>query len=119
MVKISQESIEILAYKLYKLNEPYENMIWRLAELCETLKRTLASADCSVETIEALELANVVRDKIKTLKIIYPTEAEIRPAADALYHQQPERSKLHWFIAEKTLLLQKLIEIYGDGKEQK
>ncbi len=118
MVKISQESIEILAYKLYKLNEPYENMIWRLAELCETLKRTFAAADCNVEAIEALALVNVARDKIKTLKIIYPSEDEIRPAAEALYHQQPERSKLHWFIAEKTLLLQKLIEIFGDGKKQ-
>ncbi len=119
MVKIPREDIEILAYKLYKMNEPYENMIWRLAELCETLKRTFAAADCNVDAIEALETANVVREKIKSLKIIYPTEDDIRPSAEALFHQQPERSKLHWFIAEKTLILKKLIEIFGDGKKQK
>ncbi len=118
MVKIPQDEIEILAFRLYKANEPYENMIWRLAELCETLKRTLALANCDVESIEALELAKIARDKIKNLKIIYPTEDEIRPAAEALYHQQPERSRLHWFIAEKTLILKKLIEIFGDGKKQ-
>ncbi len=117
MVKIPHEEIEILAFRLWRQNEPYENLIWRLAELCQTLKRTFAAADCNVEAIEALELTNVVRDKIKKLKIIYPTEDEIRPAAEALYHQQPERSKLHWFIAEKSLLLQKLIEIFGDGKK--
>ncbi len=119
MVKIPREDIEVLAFRLYKANEPYENMCWRLAELCETLKRTFALANCGVDAIEAFETAKVARDKIKNLKIIYPTEDEIRPSAEALYHQQPERSKLHWFIAEKTLLLQKLIEIFGDGKTNK
>ncbi len=118
MMRIPKEEIEVLAFRLYKANEPYENMVWRLAELCETLKRTFASAHCYVEAIEALETANVNREQIKNLKIVYPTEKEIRPAAEELYHQQPERSKLHWFIAEKTLLLQKLIEMFGDGKKK-
>jgi len=119
MVKIPQEDIEILAFRLYKANESYEKMVWRLAELCETLRRTFAAANCNVEAIEALETANIIQNDINDLKIIYPCEEEIRPAAEALYHQQPERSRLHWFIAEKTLLLEKIIELFGDGKRKK
>ena len=91
-------------------------MIWRLAELSETLKQTFEVANCDVNPVQALELATVVRDQLQDLKIIRPTEEEIRAEAEKIYIAHPEKSKLHWFIAEKTILLEKLIEIFGDGQ---
>ena len=117
-MKIPKEDIEVLAFRLYKADGPYDNMIWRLAELCETLKKTFDAANCDVDPVQALEIANVVRDKLEDLKIIRPTEDEIRASAEKIYTEHPEKSKLHWFIAEKTILLDKLIEIFGDGKEE-
>src|SRR5271157_4800357 len=117
-MKIPKDDIEILAFRLYKADEPYDNMIWRLAELCETLKKTFDAASCDVDPVQALEIANVVRDKLQDLKIIRPTEEEIRVSAEKIFAEHPEKSKLHWFIAEKTILLDKLIEIFGDGKEE-
>lgn len=115
-MKIPKEDIEILAFRLYKADAPYDNMIWRLAELSETLKKTFEAANCDVNPVQALEIAHVVRDQLQDMKIIRPTEDEIRDAAEKIYSEHPEKSKLHWFIAEKTILLEKLIEIFGDGQ---
>lgn len=100
---IKKEDIEILAYRQYKYNESYEHICWRLAELTETIKKNITNG----HDVEALESDNLVFF-LKNDTFLEPSRDDIAETAEKIYHNSPEKSKLHWFIAEKTLLLDEI-----------
>jgi hypothetical protein len=112
---VSPEEVEILAYRLYKQKEPYEKMIWRLAELCLTIQMNIEDnyekKSCN---IDAFETVDDFVEHLKFKSIISPKEDIIRPYADKLFSYQPEKSKLHWYIAEKTLVFERLKDRVDD-----
>jgi len=100
---IKKEDIEVLAYRLYKLNESYEHNCWRLAELLETIKRNITNG----HEIEAFESDNLVFF-LENDTLLEPNREDIAKSAEKIYHNSPEKSKIQWFIAEKTLLLDEI-----------
>lgn len=115
---VDRVDIEVLAYRLYRENQPYEKMIWRLAELCEIIKGSIRDTKFfNEDAVDPLGTAETLRNKDIKLEIKIPDEAVVREAAEALHQQHPARAELHWYIAEKTLLLKKLLELYGNGTE--
>jgi len=112
---VSPEEVEILAYRLYKQKVPYEKMIWRLAELCLTIQKNIEDLyekkSCNIDAFETVD------DFVQHLKfnaIINPEKDEIKSYAEKLHSFKPERSKLHWFIAEKELVFERLKDRIGD-----
>ncbi|MHA1727427.1 MAG: hypothetical protein ACTSWY_01690 [Promethearchaeota archaeon] len=109
MTIVNPEEIEILAFNLYKNNEQYDKMIWRLAELCKILQINLKNLqDDNWCNLNAFKTLDEIKGQLKHDKIIYPSEDQIKYVAKQLYKHSPERSKLHWYIAEKTLVLEKI-----------
>ena len=102
------EEVEILAFRMYKLNEAYDKMIWRLAELCKTIQINLDGIHEKWCDLNAFKTLEEIKEHLKYDTIISPSHEEIKPIAQKLYEYHPERSKLHWYIAEKTLVFEKL-----------
>jgi len=100
---IKKEDIQILAYRQYKYNESYEHICWRLAELTETIKKNITNG----HDIEALESDNLVFF-LKNDTFIEPSRDDIAESAEKIFGDSPEKSKVHWFIAEKALLLEEI-----------
>ena len=102
------EEVEILAFRMYKLNETYDKMIWRLAELCKLIQINLENEHEDWCDINAFKTLEEIKEHLKYKTIKLPSHEEIKPVAQKLYESRPERSKLHWYIAEKTLVFEKL-----------
>lgn len=102
------EEVEILAFRMYKLNEAYDKMIWRLAELCKTIQINLDGTHEKWCDLNAFKTLEEIKEHLKYDTIKKPSHEEIKPIAQKLYEHHPERSKLHWYIAEKTLVFEKL-----------
>jgi hypothetical protein len=102
----SKEEVQILAYRLYKKNDPYDVAIWKLAELCVTINRNIENG-YDIKPLESDNVVLLLRDHING-ELLVPEEDEIRKVAEIIYSEQPERSKLNFYIAEKTLLLQEV-----------
>ena len=105
----TKEDVEILAYRRYKCKEDYEQSVWYLAELCCIINKNVKNAE-QVKPLETDNLILLLRDDVDG-KIIMPTKDEITILAENIYHEHPESSKLHWFIAEKTLLLEEIKQL--------
>ncbi|MBD3198365.1 MAG: hypothetical protein GF317_25165 [Candidatus Lokiarchaeota archaeon] len=102
----SKEDVQVLAYRLYKSDEPYERAIWRLAELCVTINKNIENG-YDISPLENEHLVLLLRNKVNG-SLLKPSEEEIRRVAEIIYNQGPEKSKLHFYIAEKTLLLEEI-----------
>jgi hypothetical protein len=91
-----------LAFKIYKEGQTLEKSIWRLAELCAVINKNVENG----YDIKPLETDNLLlfREDVNG-ELLKPPEEEIREVADIIYHENPSRSELDWYIAEKTLLL--------------
>ena len=50
-------------------------------------------------------------------EIIKPSEDEIREIAEIIYHENPPKSQLDWFIAEKSLLLDEIKKLINGKKK--
>ena len=103
MSRYSKEDILKLAFRLYKDREAFVKPIWRLAELCAVINKNVENG----YDIKPLETDNPVllfRADVNG-ELLVPPEEEIRDVADIIYHENPSRSELDWYIAEKTLLL--------------
>lgn len=109
---ISKDDIAQLARKLYKLDESYEHNCWRLAELVETINENISNG----YDIQALESENLIL-MLKSDKLIEPNRNKISKLAETIYHESPEKSKLHWYIAEKTLLLEEIENALSQKKK--
>lgn len=114
MVDLPEEEIQVLAFRLYKLNETYDHCIWRLAELCKIIELNVDVKGDNWCDLNAFKTVEDIKNNLKTKKIVYPTAEQIRPLAEKLYNYQPEKSKLHWYIAEKMLVFKKIKEWLGE-----
>ena len=105
----TKEDVEVLAFKRYKSNEKYEDSIWYLAELCVTINKNVIDG-YDIEPLETDNLVLMLRPDVNG-QIITANEEEIKELAEIIYSEQPSRAQIHWFIAEKTLLLQEIEHI--------
>ncbi|MGV9172431.1 MAG: hypothetical protein ACOC44_08160 [Promethearchaeia archaeon] len=112
----TKEDIEVLAYRRYKSGEPYEKSVWYLAELVCTINKNIRNAD-SIHPLETDNLVLLLKENIDG-KLAKPTRDEVEEISELIYKSHPEKSKLHWFIAEKSLLLEEIKNILeGNNKE--
>ncbi|MFX1316369.1 MAG: hypothetical protein ACFE9T_10935 [Promethearchaeota archaeon] len=110
----TKEEVTREAFRRYKSNEPYEKSIWYLAELCVTINRNVKNG-YDIKPLESDNLVLLIREDVNG-EIIMPSEDEIREVAEIIYHENPPRSQLDWFIAEKSLLLEEIKKIIREGK---
>lgn len=104
-----KEDVTALAFKIYKENMGMEKSIWRLAELCVTLNNNIING-YDIKPLETDNLVVLIRPDVNG-EVIRPEEDEIRKVAEIIFHENPSKSQLDWFIAEKTLLSRELEEI--------
>jgi hypothetical protein len=110
----SKEDVEILAYRRYKSGENYEKSIWYLAELCVTINKNIIDG-YDIKPLETDNLVLLIRPDVNG-EIIKPNEEEVREVAEIIYHENPPKSQIDWFIAEKTLLLEEIKRILNGKK---
>ncbi|TFG13157.1 MAG: hypothetical protein EU535_05355 [Promethearchaeota archaeon] len=110
----SKEDVEILAYRRYKSGENYEKSIWYLAELCVTINKNIIDG-YDIKPLETDNLVLLLRPDVNG-EIIKPDEEEVREVAEIIYHENPPKSQIDWFIAEKTLLLDEIKRLLNGKK---
>ena len=112
---VSKEEITELAFKRYKSGETYERSVWFLAYYTIKINKNIKNGD----SIEPLETDNIILliDKNVNGKLIEPSENEIKDLAEIIYYEHPEKSKLHWFIAEKILLLREIEKVITQNQK--
>jgi len=110
----SKEEVEILAYRRYKSGESYEKSIWYLAELCVTINKNIING-YDIKPLETDNLVLLIRPDVNG-EIISPNKEEVREVADIIYHENPPKSQIDWFIAEKSLLFDEIKRILNGKK---
>jgi len=110
----SKEEVEILAYRRYKSGENYEKSIWYLAELCVTINKNIING-YDIKPLETDNLVLLIRPDVNG-EIISPNKEEVREVADIIYHENPPKSQIDWFIAEKSLLFDEIKRILNGKK---
>jgi len=105
----TKEDVEILAYQRYKTDEDYDKSVWYLAELCVTINKNVKNG-YDIKPLETDNLVLLIREDVNG-EVIKPPDEEIKELAKSIYLEHPEKSKLHWFIAEKQLLLEEIKKI--------
>ena len=103
-----------MAYQRYKSDESYDKSVWFLAELCVTINKNVKNG-YDIKPLETDNLVLLIRDDVNG-EIIKPIEHEIKEVAETIYQEHPEKSKLHWFIAEKQLLLEEIKTIIENNR---
>lgn len=112
MVIINHEEITQLAFKIYCDNWPLDDVIWQLAEVSLfILKNFKVKADTMIQELIATSTIDELKPLVQNQKIIRPSKDEITDLAQRIYYQNNERSKLHWFLAEKLLLWKQVKEL--------
>lgn len=111
----SKEDVTRLAFKIYKENENIEKSIWRLAQLCVTINKNVKNG-YDIKPLETDNLILLIRDDVDGA-LISPTEDEIREVAEIIYHENPSKSQLDWYIAEKSLLLEEINKIIAENRK--
>ncbi|MFX1257487.1 MAG: hypothetical protein ACFFAN_06495 [Promethearchaeota archaeon] len=112
----TKEDVEILAYRRYKSKESYEKSVWYLAELCCVINKNIKNSN-SIQPLETDNLVLLLKENVDG-EILTADEKEIKDLAEIIYKEHPEKSKLHWFIAEKTLLLEEIKNIISKSEKK-
>ena len=102
----TKEDVTKLAFKIYKKNQGVEKSVWRLAELCVTINNNIKDG-YDIQPLETDNLILLIRDDVDG-QLIPPSKEEIRDVAEIIYHENPSRSQIDWYIAEKQLLLKEI-----------
>ncbi len=110
----NKEEVTKLAFKIYKKGEPLEKSIWRLAELCVVINKNIKNG-YDIKPLETDNLVLLIRENVDG-QLINPSEDEIREVAEIIYHENPSRSQLDWYIAEKQLLLEELQKLIDNNR---
>ena len=111
----TKEDVEILAYQRYKSDEDYDKSVWYLAVLCVTINNNVKNG-YDIKPLETDNLVLLIRDDVNG-EVIKPQDEEIKELAKLIYREHPEKSKLHWFIAEKQLLLEEIKKIIQGNRK--
>lgn len=111
----TKEDVEVLAFQRYKTGENYEKSVYYLAELCVIINKNVKNG-YDIKPLETDNLVLLIREDVNG-ELLEPTEEEVKEVAEIIYNEHPEKSKLHWFIAEKQLLLDEIKKIISDNKK--
>ncbi len=113
----TKEEVEVLAYQRYTSGEDYDKSVWYLAELVVKILKNVKNGG-DIKPLETDNLVLLINDSVNG-ELIEPTNEEIKELSQVIYQEHPEKSKLHFFIAEKQLLLreiQKVIEEHSKNQ---
>jgi len=111
----TKEDVEILAYQRYTSGEEYDKSVWYLAELVVKILKNVKNGD-DIKPLETDNLVLLLSDNVNG-ELIEPPKDDIKEIAEFIYYQHPEKSKLHFFIAEKQLLLQEIKKIIKEHRK--
>ncbi len=109
MCPFTKEDVTSKAFKIYKENQNMGKSVWRLAELCVTINSNMKNG-YDIKPLETDNLVLLIRDDVNG-ELIIPPEDEIREIAEIISSEEPSRSQLDWYIAEKQLLLEEIKSI--------
>ncbi|MBY9012109.1 MAG: hypothetical protein KGD70_07025 [Candidatus Lokiarchaeota archaeon] len=110
----TKEDVEILAYQRYITGEDYDKSVWYLAELVVKILKN-AQNGYDIKPLETDNLVLLLNDNVNG-DLLEPTEDEVKELAKVIYYEHPEKSKLHFFIAEKQLLLEYIKRVIKENK---
>ncbi len=105
----TKEEVEVLAYRRYTSGEEYDKSVWYLAELVVKILKNVKNSD-DIKPFETDNLVLLLHDNVNG-ELIQPSKDEIKEFAEVIYNEHPEKSKLHFFIAEKQLLLSEIRKV--------
>ncbi len=105
----TKEDVEILAYQRYTSGEDYDKSVWFLAEIVVKILKNVKNGG-DIRPLETDNLVLLLNDSVNG-ELIEPNKEEIKEYAELLYDEHPEKSKLHFFIAEKQLLLDEIRKV--------
>jgi hypothetical protein len=111
----TKEDVVKLAFRIYKKGETLENSIWRLAELCVSINKNVKNG-YDIQPLETDNLVLLIREDVNG-ELLNPSENEIREVSEIIYHENPSKSQLDWYIAEKQLLLNEIKNIITQNKK--
>ena len=111
----TKEDVEILAYQRYTSGEDYDKSVWYLAELVVKILKNVKNG-YDIKPLETDNLVLLLNDNVNG-ELIEPPKDEIKEIAELIYYQHPEKSKLHFFIAEKQLLLGEIKKVIEEHRE--
>lgn len=111
----TKEDISILAFQRYRSGESYEKSVYYLAEMVCKINKNLKNGN-QIEALETDNLVLLLRDDINGA-LLEPDRENVEDLAEYIYHQRPEKSKLHWYCAEKELLLKEIERIIDENRE--
>ena len=110
----TKEDVEILAYQRYTSGEDYDKSVWYLAELVVKILKNVKNG-YDIKPLETDNLVLLLNDNVNG-ELIEPTKDEIKELAEVIYFEHPEKSKLHFFIAEKQLLLGEIQKVFDENR---
>ena len=110
----TNEEVEILAYQRYISGESYDKSVWYFSELVVTILKNVKNG-YDIKPLETDNLVLLLNDNVDG-ELIEPNKDEIKELAEVIYHEHPEKSKLHFFIAEKQLLLREIRKVIKDNR---
>ena len=110
----TKEDVEILAYQRYTSGEDYDKSVWFLAELVVKILKNVKNGD-DIKPLETDNFVLLLQDNVNG-ELIKPNNDEIKELAEVIYNEHPEKSKLHFFIAEKQLLLSEISKVINDHR---
>ncbi len=110
----SKEDVTALAFKIYKKKENVEKSTWRLAELCVTINSNIKNG-YDIKPLETDNLILLIREDVNG-GLIKPSEEEVKEVADIISNENPSKSQLDWYIAEKQLLLEEIKNIIAKNR---
>jgi len=109
----TKEDVTKLAFKIYKENQNVEKSVWQLAELCCIINKNIKDG-FDIKPLETDNLILLIRENVNG-QLIVPSESEIKEVAEIIYHENPSKSQLDWYIAEKQLLLQEIKNLINNN----
>ena len=110
----TKEDVTKLAFKIYKENQNVEKSVWQLAELCCIINKNIKDG-FDIKPLETDNLILLIRENVNG-QLIVPSESEIKEVAEIIYHENPSKSQLDWYIAEKQLLLQEIKNLINNNR---
>jgi hypothetical protein len=113
----TKEEITELAFQRYKSEETYEKSIWYLAYYTMKLKANIKELRNTINPLKAENLIVLLKEDVNG-SLIEPDEKQVKELAEQIYAEHPEKSKLHWFIAEKMLIIREIKELVQYNQER-
>jgi hypothetical protein len=113
-MNIDKEEVTRRAFQRYKSGETYEKSVWFLAELSAKINKNIIDG-YDIKPLETDNIIVLLREDVNG-EVKSPSEEEIKEVAEIIYNEAPPKSELHWFIEEKSLLLEEIEKIINNNK---